>query len=117
MRIYKKIPAVVALYHQYVLVWLDVMTTVECSVEYYKVPLTRGRLPAFSFPHGVSQVDTASGEKVVKSYNHTFSRHHCFHHIIKIIMIIIKGDIGLSRIENSNLHLCRRCNADKDLYC
>ena len=26
--------------------------------------LTRGNLPAFSFPSGVSQVDTASGEKV-----------------------------------------------------
>ena len=27
--------------------------------------LTRGDLPAFSFPSGVSQVDTASGEKVL----------------------------------------------------
>ena len=52
--------------------------------------LTRGRLPASSFPSGVSQVDTVSGEKVfmLLSRSSHHDDHYCQDQVIMMIIIV-----------------------------
>ena len=73
--------------------------------------ISRDRLPAFSFPSGVSQVNTLSGEKVLKW---TLSSRTLSCIVIIKNSIYSEGDFGLSGKATRHLQLCGGGDLDKD---